>query len=79
MGTVGERSSIAAAVAEVAAEAWIRSLAWELPYAVGAVDKDKKKIIFPLPNFNVFIFCMVSFSYSASCKSFISSKKILAL
>ena len=38
---VGERSSVAAAVAYVSALAWIPSLAWELPYAASAAKKKK--------------------------------------
>lgn len=36
-------SSVAPAVAEVAAIAWIQSLAQELPYATAEVIKKKKK------------------------------------
>ena len=38
-------SGIAAAVVELAAVAWIRSLTWELPHAIGEAIKKKKKII----------------------------------
>ena len=34
-----------AGIAWVAAEAWIQSLAWELPYAVGGAIKRKKIIL----------------------------------
>ena len=40
----GFRSSIAAAVAKVSVMAQIQSLAWELPYAVGVAEKEKKKM-----------------------------------
>ena len=36
-------SSIATAVAYVTAAAWIRSLAWELPYTMAVTIKKKKK------------------------------------
>ena len=36
-------SSVAAAMAWVAAAAETQSLAWELPYAIGALKKKKKK------------------------------------
>ena len=36
-------SGVAAVVAQVAAEAWIQSLAWEIPYASGVVIWGEKK------------------------------------
>ena len=37
-------NSVATAVAQVAAAAWIWSLAWELPYAVGSAVRKKKLV-----------------------------------
>ena len=42
-GTAGWWSGIAAAMAQVAAMAWIWFLAWELPYAAGVAKKRKEK------------------------------------
>ena len=40
-GRGGQVSSIAIAVAELAALTWIQSLAWELPYATGAAKREQ--------------------------------------
>ena len=44
--------SIATAAASVAAVAWILSLAWELPCAMGA-EKKKKSSLFPQETLNL--------------------------
>ena len=40
-GSVGEGSGIVTTVALVTAEAWVRSLAWELPHAMKVAKKKK--------------------------------------
>ena len=44
-GTAGKGSGIVTARDQVAAVVWVRALAWELPYAMGAAKQEKKKIL----------------------------------
>ena len=46
-GTAGKGSGIVTARDQVAAVVWVRALAWELPYAMGAAKQEKKKNLEP--------------------------------